>query len=489
MGTGNGNFTSGEVYTIIKTGVAITGTAGVGGVSLWYTDGSTKTVVADGSGNYTIVVPAGWSGVVTPYKSGYTFTPSNKSYSNLQSSLAGQDYTAQTCGVGCADTNAWIGGQLKGSYTVAPGGRITPQYAGVFNGPVRVNSTNGVPFLTTERALYGNSFNESIGLPTSQLKTEYWYPWYDDVYMGTWITVGNPSPSLTASVDIYIAGSQRGSYSIPPNGQITPDFPGVFDGPLQVISTGVTPVPVFTSARSLYQGSFTDILGYPASDFASEYWFPWYRYDAGLQTWISVANPSASASANVDIYIAGQKVASQSILPKGRWTPNFVGVSAGPVRVVSTNVGPSVPILVSERLLYKNSFNEIFGIAPDKMTNEYYLSWFDSMYMTSQLLVGNPSASASANVDIYIAGNKVGSQSIAPGQTWVSTYPNQFNGPVKVVSTNVGPSVPIFVSEQSIYNTSFEESVGYPVNQLSSEYWFLWYDQVYMQTWVTIGVP
>jgi CSLREA domain-containing protein len=374
-----------------------------------------------------------------------------------------------------------IGGELKDNYDVLFGDRIYPQFPGVFDGPVQVASTNGIPFLTTERALYGDSFNESIGLPTDERTTEYWFPWYDDVNMGTWITVGNPGTGQTATVEIYIAGVKRGTYSIPSNGQITPNFPGIFDGPVRVISTNG--VKIIASARSLYQGSFTDILGYPAVDFATSYWFPWYRYDSGLQTWVSVGNPSSSQTANVEIYIAGVLKGSQTIPPNGRWTPSFNNLSAGPVQVVSTN---GVKILASQRLLYQNSFNEIFGVPESQMSTEYWISWYDSTNMTSQILVGNPSTSQSASVDIYIGGVKKGSQSILPGKVWVSSYPNMFQGPVKIVSTN---GVKVFTSEQSIYNTSFEESLGFPLSRVSTEYWFLWYDQRYMDTWLTIAVP
>ena len=74
--------------------VSITGNVGVGGATLSYTDGMVRTVTADGSGNYTIIVPSGRSGMVTPYKTGYTFTPVNKSYSNTQSNQTLQNYTA-----------------------------------------------------------------------------------------------------------------------------------------------------------------------------------------------------------------------------------------------------------------------------------------------------------------------------------------------------------------------------------------------------------
>ena len=70
---------------------SITGNAGVSGATLNY---GTSAVVADSNGNYSISVPAGWSGTVTPSKAGYVFTPPSRSYTNIQSNQTGQNYTA-----------------------------------------------------------------------------------------------------------------------------------------------------------------------------------------------------------------------------------------------------------------------------------------------------------------------------------------------------------------------------------------------------------
>ena len=97
--SGNGNTLSG--LNGAKTGQqviaprTISGNTGLGGATLSFMDGLPKTVIADGSGNYSILVPSGWSGKVTVTKAGYTFTPPNRTYSNLQSDLTNQNYTAQ----------------------------------------------------------------------------------------------------------------------------------------------------------------------------------------------------------------------------------------------------------------------------------------------------------------------------------------------------------------------------------------------------------
>jgi hypothetical protein len=86
-------------YEIFST---INGNVGIPGVTLSYTDGTSKTVQADSRGDYSFRVPVDWSGTVTPSRIGYAFTPPNRTYSNLQSDQTGQNYKPQY--VGGADT-------------------------------------------------------------------------------------------------------------------------------------------------------------------------------------------------------------------------------------------------------------------------------------------------------------------------------------------------------------------------------------------------
>ena len=127
-----------------------------------------------------------------------------------------------------ANVSVYIAGQLKGSYVIPVGGRVTPIYDGINNGPVRVVSTNGVPIITSERAYRGpnlTDFNEMMGFPANQLTTEYWFPLIDSTcFMQTYLTIGNASASQSANVDVYIAGQLKGSYVIPVGGRVTPIY-------------------------------------------------------------------------------------------------------------------------------------------------------------------------------------------------------------------------------------------------------------------------
>jgi len=366
---------------------------------------------------------------------------------------------------------------------------------------VKVTDTAGGQIFTSQRVIYGNSFNEVMGVPVEQFTTEYWFPWYDQQGMKTWVLVGNPSTSQTAYVDIYIGGIKQNPtpYAIPAGNRVLPQFPGVIGGPVRVVSvtgTGTpTALPIFTSERSLYSTSFNEVMGYPADQFTTEYWFPWYD-QVGMKTWILVGNPSSTETAYVDIYIGGIKQGdTQPIDPNGRILPTFPGVVGGPVQVVSvtgTGTPTALPIFTSERSIYQSSFNEVMGYPADQFTTEYWFPWYDKLSMKTWILVANPSTSQTAYVEIYIDGIKRGTTyAIGPNGSITPQF-NLSAGPVRVVSvtgTGTPTALPIFTSQRALYGPSFNEVMGYPANQLSSEYWFPWYDNTGMTSYLVIGKP
>jgi hypothetical protein len=84
---------SGASTTNAACGVFISGNAGAGSVTLGYTDGTPKTLMTLSGGYYLLAVSNNWSGTVTPSKSGVTFTPPSRDYSNITANLTAQDYT------------------------------------------------------------------------------------------------------------------------------------------------------------------------------------------------------------------------------------------------------------------------------------------------------------------------------------------------------------------------------------------------------------
>jgi len=356
--------------------------------------------------------------------------------------------TAQTADV-------YVGGVLRGTYTIEPQQRATPQFAGLASGPVKVVSRTGGDLLVSERNVYNNTFSELPAMSQDQLASEQLLSWYDEASPGmkNYVVIGNQG-SQTAQVELFIGGELKGSYSLDPGRQAMPEFPGVMNGPVRVVSTNGQPLLV--SSRVFYNGTFNEIAGKAASSLASEYNFTWYdEVSPGMRTWVIVGN-QGSETAQVGIYIAGTLMGLYEVPAGGRITPDYNGTMNGPVRVISTN---GQPLIVGERSTYRGSFEEVPGASDASLTSEQWFAWYDdvSAGMKTWVLVGNQSQTT-AEVDVKIGGTLVGHYSIPAGGRVTPLYPGQMNGPVQVVSTEGTPQ--LVVSQRTTFYNSFDELPG-----------------------------
>jgi hypothetical protein len=84
---------SAATITPVISGSVKTGTgSGISGVAIVFSN-SGGTATTDASGNYSVTVPNNYSGTATPYKSGYTFTPTSRTYANVTANQTGQNFT------------------------------------------------------------------------------------------------------------------------------------------------------------------------------------------------------------------------------------------------------------------------------------------------------------------------------------------------------------------------------------------------------------
>ena len=80
--------------TVTVSGRATIGTTPLSGVAF---SGSGATCGAsDSQGNYSCSVSSGWSGTITPSRSGVTFSPASRSYSNVTANQTGQDFAGSS---------------------------------------------------------------------------------------------------------------------------------------------------------------------------------------------------------------------------------------------------------------------------------------------------------------------------------------------------------------------------------------------------------
>ncbi len=278
----------------------------------------------------------------------------------------GQDHNGNPQGTVSATVK--IGGAAVWSGAIAPGGRVTPTFPGRMGGPVEVISSGG-DVLASQRVLsnYGTAFNEVPGIPAAELSDRYFWTWYDMQSAGAkdWVLVANPN-STAVTAHIWIAGHQWNG-TIGPGQHVTPTFPGLIGGPVEVWTDGGA--KVIATQRSIFGPSFEEVPGLAASTsgnyyaLASDYNWTWYdQRSPGMTNWVLVANPgwkqdgSPQGTVTATVKIGGVPVWSGTIAPGANKTPTFAGKMGGPVEVSANG-----NVIASQRVLYNGYFNEVLG--------------------------------------------------------------------------------------------------------------------------------
>ena len=203
----------------------------------------------------------------------------------------------------------------------------------------------------------------------------YYFPWYDasnDGFgAGTWVNIANNGASA-ATVSIRLGGTYKTDFTLAAGAENNQIWLGYIGGPVEVRCVGCTTSGnhLTVAERALFNGTFNETIapehteGGGASDLGTTYSFPWYDNVSGNMNgdWIVATNADPTNSATVDVYVGG--VLKQTLGPIAPYTTNSNPLQispqlrGGPVRVVSRG---GQPIVVSQRVLYGNSFNETFG--------------------------------------------------------------------------------------------------------------------------------
>ena len=204
----------------------ISGNAGVAGATLSYTDGTPKTATADGSGNYSFTVSPGWTGSVTPSKTGYSFSPASRPYSNVRANQSAQNYTA-TLITYTISGNTGVGGVTL-SYTDGTPKLVNSNAGGVYSITVPYHwtgtvtpSKTGYTFLPANLSYTNVSANQTAQNYTA---TPITFTISGNAGVaGATLSYTDGTPK-TATAD----GSGNYSFSVLYNwsGTVTPSFPG-----------------------------------------------------------------------------------------------------------------------------------------------------------------------------------------------------------------------------------------------------------------------
>jgi hypothetical protein len=446
----------------------ISGNTGVGGVVLSYIYGTSKTVISQADGSYSFQVPSGWSGTVTPSKSGYIFSPTNRTYTNVAEDQTAQDYSAiplysisgnaDVAGATLRYTDGiptTVTSQSNGSYSFrvpeAWSGTVIPSHACFTFNPVGRDYTN----------VTGNQTNQDY-------------------------TATLDPGSGCADVDVSVGGMHQGRFGLLSHGSTRASFTGVSHGPVKIESTNA--VSMMAAERVIYKvnnvnTSFTEMMALPDAQLDTIYWLPWYN-NVGLDTQLRFANVSG-VLATVHVYVGGVEMTGSpfTLAPGASTRKSFAGIDHGPVKIES-----NVEIVAAERVVYKvnnvyTSFSEMMALPHSQLDTIYWLPWYNNIGLDSQLRLANASNST-ATVQIFIGDAEMDGSpfTLGAGESLKKSFPGIDDGPVKIVSDQ-----DIVASEGVIYkvtnvNTSFTEMMALPDAQLDTIYWLPWYNNVDLDT-------
>ncbi len=495
---------NGSDFSLTTTG-SISG-AGVTGVADVGDQTSYTVTVATGAGNGTIRLDVKGSGTGIKDLAGNALSGGFTS---------GQMYTINKD----AQVEVYIAEHPEGSYQISPGESRRETYDNLDNGPVKVVSTNGVPIIASMRINLKTlpsyaSYSEFMGIPASKLTDTYLFPWYNNATTGglsSQLRFGNVGSDPTL-VTVTIGGVERGSYPLDPNESARVTFDNVDAGPVEVTSSGG--VPIIASMRINLKtlpsySSYSEFMGLSASATpGTSYLFPWYNNatTGGLSSQLRFGNVGSDPTL-VTVTIGGVERGSYPLDPNESARVTFDNVDAGPVEVTSSG---GVPIIASMRINLKTlpsyaSYSEFMGLPGAMLTETRYLfPWYNNATtggLSSQLRFGNVGTDPTL-VTVTIGGEVQDTYPLDPNESLRVTYDNVDAGPVEVTSSGGVPiiasmrinlkSLPAYSSYSEFMGLSVGSSVGMPGNELSSTYWFPWYNNATtggLSSQLRFGVP
>jgi hypothetical protein len=492
------DYSAGMVYQIASRRINISGNLGVAGATLSYTDGTPMTAMSQMDGSYSISVPDGWSGTVTPSLECYTFTPLNRTYNSISTDQTAQDYTFTiNSSPGCVNIAVTIGGINRGNYGVPSQGSMRVNFAGLDSGPAMVQSSGAVQIISALRDAWAangmtTSFAQLMGLPDGQLSDTYYFPAYNNVTLNEQLRIGNVDSSPT-TVTVTIGGVVRGTYPLAANESVRANYAGLDSGP--VVIQASPSVHIIAAERDAWAAngttkSFIQVMGLPAGGLSDTYYFPAYN-NVTLNEQLRIGNVG-SGPTTVTVTIGGMVRGTYPLAANESVRVNYDGLDSGPVIVQAS---PSVHIIAAERDAWAangvtTSFAQLMGLPAGGLSDTYLFPAYNNVTLNEQLRIGNVGGSATT-VTVTIGGVVRGTYPLADSESVRVNYDGLDGGPVVV---HAAPSVHIIAAERDAWaangtTTSFTQLMGLPDSQLSDTYLFPAYNNVTLNEQLRFGVP
>ena len=185
---------------------------------------------------------------------------------------------------------------------------------------------------------------------------------------------------------------------------------------------------------------------------------------------VGLLGNTSGVAANVIVSVGTTSLASQSI-PAGTeaFTTFPQGTIGGPVMVNSDQT-----LLVSQRVQYYQSFNEVWAETAAQAATTSYFQWFDHVsspgFTNDNIHVLNP-GTTTATVTVTLGASHQ-TLTVAAGAETYTSFPGMIGGPVTVSST-----IPVLASQRVQYFNSFNEVWAEAASQATAVSYFNWFDK------------
>ena len=228
-----------------------------------------------------------------------------------QSTWVDTELRIANVGDASSSVNVTIGSNSYGPYTVNAHTTSRQHFTEVA-GPVKVDGTDGVPLVVSERMAWKVAGNvttvaDMIGIPAGLTGDNIVFPWYQqDSTTDTELRIANVGGS-SSSVTVTIGATVYGPYTINANQTTRRKFTGEATGPMIVDGTDGIPLAVTQRLAWKVGGNVrtvTEMPGLPAVKATDTAYFPWYTHNTQADTVLRIATIGPSGSV-VAITIGG----------------------------------------------------------------------------------------------------------------------------------------------------------------------------------------
>jgi hypothetical protein len=414
-GMHNGDFTTGDVYTVERPSNVDVLIAGSKQGCYFLEPGAStrKNYTGLDSGPVKVVSTSGTPIIAALRDSWYDSTTSTwtsfvqmmglpkeqlsdtyyfPSYNNV--SLSGQLRFGNVDTVGTW-VRVVIGGVERGRYYLDPSEQARVEYD-LDSGPVVIESeTAGVKIIAALRDAWWDgvrwtSFSQMMGLPKESLSDSYYFPSYNNVSLSGQLRFGNVD-TVGTWVRVVIGGVERGRYYLDPSEQQRVEY-DLDSGPV-VIESETPGVKIIAALRDAwYDGvswtSFVQMMGLPKEQLADTYYLPAYN-NVSLSGQLRFGNVD-TVGTWMRVVIGGVQRGRYYLDPSEQVRVEY-NLDSGPVVIESETAG--VKIIAALRDAWYDgvrwtSFAQMMGLPV--LSDTYYFPSYNNLTLDGQLRFGIP---------------------------------------------------------------------------------------------------